>query len=206
MGDCTEMNELIVKPAKYIFIDVETTGFAAMRHCVITLAAYVTDEDHNILGEFYGEFRPNGSKEICWTEDAERVHGITWDTAIKFPPISESLNRFRSFLKPFGPLTLLAHNMPFDRRMIRDLFSKDMAISSEFDNLFPEQFCTLKLLKDSGLVSTKSKSLGGVCTELGIEHNHHDARSDAFVLIEIHKRCYNKQNNGNHISTCGPLI
>jgi DNA polymerase III epsilon subunit-like protein len=176
------------KSSKYAFIDTETTGFDSLRNQVITLACYVTDEDYQILGEYYGEFRPEGSPDIIWSREAEKVHGISYDEALKFPTILESIESYLGFIRPFSPLTFVAHNLAFDRRMLRGTFSR-------YDRHFELQQCfrdyddTVKLVKNSGLVSSKSKSLGLICKELGIAHDHHDARSDAKVLIEIHKRC-----------------
>jgi DNA polymerase III epsilon subunit-like protein len=185
-----------VNKACYAFIDTETTGFDSLRNQVLTLACYVTDEDYNILGEHYGEFRPDGARDIVWSDDAEKVHGISWERAMSFPSLKDSCSQFIDFIKAHGELTFVAHNMPYDRRMLKGTFCR---VDGHFDlyQLFPKHEDTIKLLKDAGLISGKSKSLGGVCKELGIEHNHHDARSDAFVLIEIHKRCKQKKNMGN---------
>ena len=100
---------------KYCFLDVETTGFAAMRHCVITLAAFVTDDTYQIIDHIYLEFRPDGSKKVCWTDEAEKIHKIPWEKAIAFPPLEESFFKLRDFLDRFAPLILVAHNMPFER-------------------------------------------------------------------------------------------
>lgn len=175
--------------ARYAFIDCETTGFDSIRNQVLTLACYVTDENYNILGEHYGEFRPEGKKEISWSEEAEKVHGISWDRALEFKSIGEASGDFISFLRSFkgAPLSFVAHNMAYDRRMLKGTLSRD-SHHFEFGQCFSDYQDTIKLLKDSSLISGKSRSLGKVCAELGIEHNHHDAKSDAFVLIEIHKR------------------
>lgn len=187
---------------KYAFIDVETTGFDSIRNQVLTLACYVTDIDYNILGEHYGEFRPDGKKEIVWSNDAEKVHGIHYQTALGFPSILESADMFITFLQGFGPLIFVAHNMAYDRRMLKGTFSRVDRHFSLYSS-FTEHQDTIKLIKESGLVSSKSKSLGLICKELGIEHDHHDARSDAKVLIEIHKRCTQAINNSKILTADG---
>ena len=155
---------------------------------MLTLAAYVTDENYSLLGEHYGEFRPDGSKDVVWGAEAEKVHGITYDVALSFPCIEEASEKFLEFAEAYPPLTFIAHNMAFDRRMVRGTLSKSDR-HFRFYQCFPRFQDTIKLVKESGLVSSKSKSLGAICKELGIPHDHHDARSDAKVLIEIHKRC-----------------
>lgn len=174
----------------YCFLDVETTGFDSIRNQVLTLACYVTDTDYNILGEHYGEFRPEGKREIIWSDDAAGMHGISYEEALRFPPIKDGISHFYSFIDevaPGGSLTFVAHNGAYDRRMLKGTFSR-YDEHFRLGTIFTTHQDTVKLLKDSGLISGKSKSLGKVCEELGIEHNHHDAKSDAFVLIEIHKR------------------
>jgi DNA polymerase III epsilon subunit-like protein len=183
--------------ACYAFVDCETTGFAKLRNGVLTFATYITDANYNLLDEYYMEVRPDGSRDVVWTDDAQKVHGITWEKALTFPKIEESVSDLKEFLAKHPPMRFIAHNMAFDRRMVRELFEKTNHLTTEFDKYFPEQECTLKLLKDSGLITGKTRSLGEVCKQLGIDHNHHDAKSDAFVLIEIHKRIYNGKSKGN---------
>jgi DNA polymerase III epsilon subunit-like protein len=172
--------------ACYAFVDCETTGFDPLRNCVLTLACYVTDSEYNLIGEHYGEFRPDGSKEICWGDEAEKVHGISWEQSQSFPDMGEASESFLAFLEKHPPLTFIAHNMAFDRRMVRGTLSKTDR-HFRFYQCFPRFQDTIKIVKESGLTNGKSRSLGVICKELGIEHDHHDARSDAKVLIQIHK-------------------
>ena len=191
-------NELLDKSGIfYAFIDVETTGFDSIRNQVLTLACYVTDGNYNILGEHYGEFRPEGKKEIVWSEGAEQVHGISYEQAITFPTVAESSASFIGFISQFPSLIFVAHNMAYDRRMIKGTISRVDGLHFDLYTRFREHQDTQKLLKRSGLVSGKSLSLGPVCKELGIEHDHHSAKSDAFVLIEIHKRCTQALNENS---------
>lgn len=182
-----------VDAACYCFIDVETTGFDPLRNGVLTLAAYVTDAEYNLIGEHYGEFRPDGKKEIVWGDEAEKVHGISWERASGFPDHETASEEFLLFIEQYPALVFVAHNCPFDRRMVRGTLSKSDR-HFRFYKCFPRFQDTIKLVKESGLVSSKTKSLGAICKELGIEHDHHDARSDAKVLIDIHKRCAEKMS------------
>ncbi len=175
-------------PATYCFLDVETTGFDSLRNQVLTLACYVCDSSHAILGEYYGEFRPEGARDIVWSEGAEKVHGISWHQAQSFPCIRDASEAFLSFIEQYPSMSFIAHNVAYDRRMLRGTLSRH-DLHFRMYEAFPEYIDTVKLLKESGLVSGKSFSLGTVCKQLGIDHSHHDARSDARVLIEIHKRC-----------------
>jgi DNA polymerase III epsilon subunit-like protein len=174
--------------ATYAFTDVETTGFDSLRNCVITLSTYITDADYNIIDEHHGKFRPDGSRSVCWSDGAEKIHGISWEEAMEFPEIDVASELFMTFIEQFPPLIFVAHNVAFDRRMIKGTLSKTDR-HFRLSMAFKEYQDTVKMIKESGLVSSKTKSLGAVCKELGIAHDHHDAKSDAFVLIEIHRRC-----------------
>lgn len=187
--------------AKYAFIDTETTGFDSLRNQVLTLACYITTDDYEILKEIYLEFKPEGKRSITWSEDAAKVHGISYEKAMGFPSIKDSISSFYSAIDEVAhgePLTFVAHNCAYDRRMLKGTFSR-YDEHFRLGAIFREYQDTVKLVRSSGLVSSKSKSLGNICSELGIEHNHHDARSDAFVLIEIHRRC--KQGDNDSILT-----
>jgi DNA polymerase III epsilon subunit-like protein len=182
-------------PAHYAFVDCETTGFDAFRHCVITMSIYVTDIAYQIVDEIHLRIRPDGAKDIVWSMEAQKVHGITWEEAQLFPSLAEQAEVLEQFLGKFPPLVFVAHNVAFDRRMIRGMLAKQDR-QWAFYRAFPRFQDTVPMVKKSGLVSSKSKSLGPICKELGIAHDHHDAKSDAFVLIEIHKRCTEALGNG----------
>lgn len=176
--------------AHYAFIDTETTGFDSIRNQVITLACFVTDKDYNVLGEHDGKFRPEGSRDIVWSKEAEKVHGISYDEAVSFPSIPEGIDAFIGFIEQYPRLIFVAHNCAYDRRMLKGTFSRYDRHFDLYRN-FRDYDDTLKLVRRTGLVSSKSKSLGAICKELKIKHNHHDARSDAEVLIKLHKLCRN---------------
>jgi DNA polymerase III epsilon subunit-like protein len=174
--------------AHYAFVDSETTGFDAFRHCVITMSMYITDAAYQIVDELHLRIRPDGSRDIVWSLEAQKVHGITWEEAMLFPPLETQAKVLDEFLAKHPPMTFVAHNVAFDRRMIRGMLAKQDR-QWAFYRAFPRFQDTVPLVKKSGLVGGKSKSLGPICKELGIAHDHHDAKSDAFVLIELHKRC-----------------
>lgn len=179
--------------------DTETTGFDSIRNQVITLSTFMVDKDYNVIGEHHGKFRPEGKKEIVWSVGAEEVHKISYDEAMTFPPIKQACEEYLQFLHKFQRSIMVAHNLPYDRRMLKGTFSR-YDLHFDLYNAFSDYQDTVKLVKDSGLVSSKSKSLGAVCKELGIAHDHHDAKSDAFVLIEIHRLCNNRKGNNALIS------
>lgn len=174
--------------AHFAFTDVETTGFDHYRNCVITLACFITDIDYNIIEVIDMKIRPDGAKDIVWSDGAEKVHGITWEVASEFRESKEMALEFLNTLSKYPPLIFVAHNAPFDARMIKGWLAKN-DLYHEHYKIFKSREDTVELVKMANLTTGKSKSLGPVCKELGIEHDHHNALSDAKVLIEIHKRC-----------------
>lgn len=168
-------------------------GFDSCRNHIITLSAFFTNAEHNIQSEFHGRFRPMGKKEVCWSDKAQEVHGISWEEAMEFPPAKQTAEEYCHHLSKLPPHAFIAHNTPYDKRMILGLLGM-LDLQWEFYRAFKEFQDTVKLVRDTKLVSSKSKSLGAICKELGIEHTHHDAASDAKVLIPIHKLCLQKQS------------
>ena len=124
--------------AKYAFFDVETTGVSPSLHKLITLAMYVTDEDYNILGEFYEKctvgkdriikkqvyYRGQGLKwieEDQWPWQAEQIHKITWKEQLSFQEPIELFRKLYKFLEqwPEDKITLVYHaNASFDVRFL----------------------------------------------------------------------------------------
>lgn len=169
------------------FTDVETTGFDSFRNQVITLSTFITDSSYKIINEFHGRFRPEGKKDLVWSTGAEDVHKISWEEAMEFPTVLEESQRYIEWLHSIdNDLEFVAHNMPYDRRMIRGtLFRNDLHFPF---NLKHREFSdTAQMIKKVMPSDLKSRSLGNVCTYYGIDHNHHDAKSDAFVLIRLHE-------------------
>lgn len=173
--------------SKYMFLDIEATGLDPLRNNVLTLAAYITDDSYQLMDELFLQVRPDGSRKVSWSEEAEKAHGITWDEAMTYPDSKEQAGVFGAFLSKHEGAIIVAHNAPYDRRMIKGwLFKSNDNYHDHYKMRTWDD--TMRMLKKTKLIKGKSYSLGPVCQELDIEHNHHDARSDAFVLIEIHRR------------------
>lgn len=188
----------------YCFLDTETTGFDSLRNQVISLAAYITDPDYNLLGEFSTGIRPVGSKDVVWSLQAEDVHGITWHEAREFPELPEVHELLVNFLNPWKrELVMVAHNMPFDRRMIKGTWSR-IEKHNEILSYYRDFQCTLSMSRKSGLLPKKMTRLNHICEHLGIELDHHDAKSDAKALISLHRfLTTNGQDNAILINQMG---
>ena len=104
------------------------------------------------------------------------VHGITWPMVREAPPFADAWPRLAPLLA--GAAALVAHNAPFDRRVL--------AACCEAAGLpapaLPFQ-CTVQLSRRTwGL---KPNDLASVCRRLGVALRHHDAGSDAEACARI---------------------
>ena len=77
--------------------DIETTGLNCWSNEMITLSmgAYSLKE-RTLVDEIEIEFRPEFMNK--WDDGAEKIHGITRERAIKFPPREEGRKKLLSFL------------------------------------------------------------------------------------------------------------
>ncbi len=244
--------------AKYAFFDVETSGVHPMQHSILSIAIYVTDEHHNILGEFYEAVHPGftvkdyklgHSTVTLWSEDAEKVHGISWRDANKQQSPLALCRSIYSFIAQFNSrLTLVYHaNASFDVRFLMCHFAKytdkgyymlqkfidfersenTMSMAREYrkhgtDIIKQSDKIQKKIDKLTGYITKERKSkvseakmqswkdekaelmntqsllsvpqiifegvsLDKLCKALELKLDHHNAKSDARVLVDIHK-------------------
>lgn len=244
--------------AKYCFFDLETTGFDPIRHSILTISMYVTDDKYNLLGEYHGKSLPTlkeetfifAGKEIeLWSKDAENVHRIHLKDAKKHESEIQLCRDIYSFLIHFNSrLTLVYHaNTPFDIRFLFshffchsekayyliqkyiswNRFDNTMAMAREYINKGKDIFKQIEknektIAKMNDYLTKERKtpvkadklkewndlkeqaenelknlsvnhiqfegvSLDKICKALGLKLDHHDASSDAKVLIDIHK-------------------
>ena len=111
---------------KYLFFDIETTGYTPSTAELISIAVYATDANHNIIDEFYEECTV-GSKRfiqnVCghtvdlWPDQATEVHGITFEQQLKFQEPIDLYRKLYKFLEqwPDDSITWVYHsNTNFD--------------------------------------------------------------------------------------------
>jgi len=104
------------------------------------------------------------------------IHGITWAKVANAPTFGDAWPRLEPLLD--GAAFLVAHNAPFDRRVLA-------ACCQAAGHPVPDlQFiCTVQLARRRwGL---KPNDLASVCRRLGIGLMHHDAGSDAEACARI---------------------
>lgn len=154
---------------KYAVVDVETTGFGKADR-VVEIAVVVIDA---ASGEVVDEFDTlvNPERDI----GATNVHGITASMVESAPTFDEVAGPISRVI---GGNVLVAHNLPFDQRFIRQEFDR-LAIGFE-----PGRgLCTLRLTNER---------LSVACERHGIEIGHHhralsDARATARLLTVVER-------------------
>jgi DNA polymerase III epsilon subunit-like protein len=173
------------------FLDLETSGFDPWRNSVLSLAWVITDDDYNIIDEFYHECAPDiGNRS--WSKDAERVHGFTeLEHRQKTPPI-DVCNKLLSFLDKYKGERRHVHyhaEARFDTRFLFAWLNKnlDWNYYKIYEHIHPHSHInTIKLFKDKH--NLPSYSLDSLAKHVGITFNHHNALSDTKALVEICKR------------------
>ena len=104
------------------------------------------------------------------------VHGITWPMVRDAPAFADAWPRLAPLLA--GATALVAHNAPFDRRVLEAC----CAAAGLAGPGLPFQ-CTVQLSRRTwGL---KPNDLASVCGRLGVALRHHDAGSDAEACARI---------------------
>lgn len=103
-----------------IFLDTETTGTDRERDVPIQVACIVWEE--GVITRVEEIFLHPGN---VWDEDAEKVHGITRERAMTFPPAGESLRRLAELLAAHPEAVLGGHNVVFDRDMLLAAFQRE---------------------------------------------------------------------------------
>ena len=154
---------------QYIVLDFETADYSSDSACALAL---VRVAHGRIEDEFYSLIKPlGGNFTFSW------LHGITREAVRDAPGFGELWPLVVNFIG--NASYLVAHNAPFDRRVLRACCQSARLPAPDLPFL-----CTLKGMRRSSLRLT-SNSLDNVCRQLGISLNHHQAQSDARAAANI---------------------
>lgn len=183
------------KQPKFIFFcDLETTGFDQWRNEILTLSMSCFN---------YEKLEPQGEIELnfklqnieYWGDEAEKIHGITIRDALEFEPKKESTLKLNRFINSFGDHNVFCCHASkrkggyFDWLFLRTHFSK---CNLEFDltrniNKLESTIDFYKYLVKEQKVSVDNYKLNTICETLGVELNHHEAKSDRVACEKIYK-------------------
>lgn len=163
---------------KYVTIDFETANSSLSSACSVGI---VICNNGKIIDEKYYLINPDepfNSGNIL-------IHGITPDMVCNAPYFYEIWDEIYDML---NENIVFAHAATFDISVLKALIEKYNLKCPDF-----KVGCTLKLSRIVFKDSLQSFKLSSLSSYLGVEHNHHNAISDALVcyyIIERAKRMY----------------
>ncbi|MDZ4168483.1 MAG: 3'-5' exonuclease [Coriobacteriia bacterium] len=159
---------------RWAAIDFETATREPNSACALGVALV---EDDRIVETLSWLIRPPFNEYEFWNTN---VHGISAEDTEFAPEFDEVWWEVRQVLEG---TRLLAHNAPFDMRVLRALFE-----SREIDAPHYEYACTLAIARKV-LPELPRHTLDVVCDHCGIRLVHHDAASDAEGCARIAVDC-----------------
>ncbi len=176
--------------ARYVVVDVETTGSDPLRNAIIEIACILV-QNSTILDEFSSLVNPHQyiPKVIS------SMTGITNEMVATAPEFKELIPELDRFFNFEGTI-FVAHNVNFDYDFVRCAFEKNRKTFGELPRL-----CTLRLARRL-LTSQNKKNVGSLASFFGIpiKHRHRaydDARATASILLELLEIADNEYNISN---------
>ena len=179
-------------------IDTEFTSFDKIAGDLIVIGLVEILEDYTLGREQVFYSRPRSPK--YYTEGAQKVHGISYFKAVKFPEPRKACIDILKWLAPLKeqfPLTVVNHaNGALDFKWLEQLM-RNNDLDTSFWRAFNEELVinTIKMAKEN-LVGLKNNKLNTIAEHYMIELNHHEALSDARACAEIY--CNIKQEIGTY--------
>lgn len=176
-----------------ILFDTETTGLLLHPDCDVTLqpriiefAAIVIDP---ATGNTVDELEFLVDPKVAISSEITKITGITEDMIKGKPEFSSMLPDVAAIFK--GCNTVIAHNLPFDKRMI---FNESARIGENFSLFWPrDEVCTVALHAWQYGYDIKMKDLYEQVTGRPLEQTHRaleDVKALAEIVIQmgIHKK------------------
>ena len=151
-----------------VAIDFETADYGADSACAVGLARV---ENGRVVDTLYSLIRPP-RRRILFTW----VHGITWEQVRDSPTFAELWPQLASFWE--GATGLVAHNAPFDRRVL-------LACCEAAHIPQPELPFVCTLRESRRRLHLPSYRLDSLCDHCGIPLDHHHAGSDALAAARL---------------------
>lgn len=146
-------------------IDFETATSSTKSICQIGL---VRVEDFKIVAEIDLLVKP---KDNFYNYYNTKIHGISASQTVESPDFDEIWHLIEPYIVN---QCIVAHDKKFEENCLKDTLSMYHMPIPKFD-----MFCTFNIYK---------KSLAKLCTEFGIELQHHNALSDAKACAELFMR------------------
>lgn len=168
-------------------IDFETANRQSHSACSVALTIV---RDSKIVDEYYTLIQP----ETWFDRMNTQIHGIRETDVFDSPKFPDVWNEMKRYFTP--DQLVVAHNMPFDKRILTGTLSHYGISAPEFKTL-----CTVQSSR-SLLRELPNHKLNTVADHYGIPLNHHhaldDARACATILIN-QEREYGNSSIGRFI-------
>lgn len=152
----------------FVAIDFETADHGPDSACAVGL---VRVEGLEVVRRETILIRPPRSRFVF-----TYIHGITWDMVRSAPTFADAWPTMARLME--GAATLVAHNAPFDRRVLAACCTAGRLSVPEIPFL-----CTVQLARRYW--RGERNDLPSVCRRLGIGLAHHDPGSDAEACARI---------------------
>lgn len=157
--------------ARYVVLDVETTGLSPQRDRVLELALVTVDASGRVADEWTTRVNPQGPV------GATHIHGITAADVARAPIFSDVLGEVTHRLTGAA---VVAHNAAFDLAFLRAEFAR-----AGWKMPFLPCLCTLEA-SSYYLPGLSRRRLGDCCDAAGIPREHaHAALGDARATAQL---------------------
>ena len=174
-----------------IICDIESTSLNVFEAEIITGFFVHLDDLFNVTGTLSIQCNP-----FKWSDEAEKVHGITKKQASKYRKFSEVYPDIVDFIYRTGATEFWCHSnskmygklVPYDYAVLRmNMLNMGDSPYWAINSLKPYSTHSLaKVLQDR--FTFDGLSLDSVCRTLGIKLTHHNAESDCLATVEIVKK------------------
>lgn len=168
---------------KYIAIDFETANSSLTSAC--SLGIVVVEED-KITKKLHFYIDPN---EVFYPYNIS-IHGITEEDVMDADTFDILWPKIRDYFDGY----VYAHNASFDISVLKALIEK---YNLEVPNI--KWGCTLKIARKIWNGKLGNNKLGTISNFLEIEHDYHNALSDALVCVAIINRAQKVMQVDTHL-------
>jgi DNA polymerase III epsilon subunit-like protein len=173
-----------------IVCDIESTGLNVFDAEIITGFFCLLDEKLNVVDTRSIECNP-----YSWSDESEKIHGITKKQASKYKKFSEVYQSLIDWIDLSGATEFWCHSnvkmygkiVPYDYAILR-MNMMNMSDSAYWTVNKLRPFSTHSLAKAQKHFTFESNSLDNICKQLRIELKHHNAESDCRATVEIIKQ------------------
>lgn len=163
----------------YVAIDFETANEQLCSACSIGIVAVKNDK---VIES--GHFLIN--PEMSFSDYNITIHQITPEDVLNEPNFGEVWQNIKKY---FDDEIIFAHSASFDVAVLKALIER---YSLDVPNI--KVGCTLKIAQKIWKTTLPNCKLNTLSHYLGVEHDHHNALSDAIICTEIIKRAKRVRN------------